>query len=284
MENPLVGIDIGATKMRMVAKWSDRIDSELISTGSEIPAGEIEQAITKFVDRLSCDPKALGIAVAALVDENGEIQSGEVLPSLLNWSPKSVFNFNFPIVVMNDAVAALSEESHDLPQKSTAAVIVVGTGTGAALLVDGKQVVGARGWAGEIGSIPIMLLDKTVKSLNDLAGGGSILRDLELTGEQLLQRLLEHDERVIGRVTVAGMALGLGIATLINLLNPHRITFAGRPSTLPYYSEAALAAAKLYSFPALWSACEVRRSSHGAMLVALGAARMAGMLLPASPA
>ena len=275
MERPLIGIDVGGTKMLMIARWPNHTDSDVVPTGSDITVEEAEGAIVRFLNKLPLAPKAIGIAVAGLLDQNGEVVSCEVLPRLLHWAPKRSFEQLSPVVVMNDAEAALSEESHDLPPKSTAAVVVVGTGTGAALIVDGKQVAGAQGWAGELGSIPIALCADDVKSLNDFASGGSILRDLGLSSDELLQRLLEQDERVIKRVKLAGTALGLGLATLINLLNPHRVVFGGQPSTLPHYAESALAAAKAYSFPLLWNGCDVRRSIHGGMLVVLGAARAA---------
>ncbi len=278
MERPVVGVDVGGTKMLMIAKWHRTTESKQLPTGPDLTAKEVEQAILEFVHKLPCPPKGIGVAVAGLVDSGDEIISCEVLPGLLHWTPKKAFESLYPVIVMNDAMAALMEETHDLPLRSTAAVIMIGTGTGAALLVDGQPVAGARGWAGELGSIPISLLAGGVKSLNDYASGRSILQDLRVNIDELLKLIVEEDKRAIDRVRLAGKALGFGIATLVNLLNPHRVVFGGLPTTLPFYAEAAIAAAQSHSFPLLWEACEVYRSVHGGMSVALGAARAAGNL------
>ena len=73
--------------------------------------------------------------------------------------------------MVNDAAAALVEECHDAPAGATAAVVMVGTGIGAALLVNGQPFGGARGWAGELGSIPIATASDGVRTLDQLASG-----------------------------------------------------------------------------------------------------------------
>src|SRR5439155_1114957 len=79
--------------------------------------------------------------------------------------------------LLNDVEAASLEELHDLPAGSTAAVVMAGTGIGAGFVVDGRPFRGARGWAGELGSIPIAGAEG-VATLDQLASGASILKRL----------------------------------------------------------------------------------------------------------
>ena len=135
----------------------------------------------------------------------------------------------------------------------------------------GQPLRGANGWAGELGSIPM----GAAGTLDQLAGGAAILRRLGLNADALRTKAEAGDEVVLRSLREAGTALGQGLATVINLLNPQRVSLAGGTLTLPGYAAAALRAAEAHSLPDLWRACAVRPSPHGALLVALGAARKA---------
>ena len=69
--------------------------------------------------------------------------------------------------------------------------------------------------------------------------------------------------------------MGLGLAAVINLLNPELLVLGGGAFALPGYHEAALRSAELHSLPALWQACTLRPTGAGAPTVALGAVRAA---------
>ena len=83
------------------------------------------------------------------------------------------------------------------------------------------------------------------------------------------------DAEVLAAIADAGAALGLGLATLIQVINPARIAVGGGLAFLPGYLDAALAAAEQHALPDLWRACEVGRVRAGELVVALGAARAA---------
>lgn len=81
----------------------------------------------------------------------------------------------------------------------------------------------------------------------------------------------------LAAVREAGRALGLGLATLVNLLNPQLLVLGGGALELPGYREAALESAERYTLPDSWRVCTVR---PGAAVVALGAAREATRASP----
>jgi predicted NBD/HSP70 family sugar kinase len=73
----------------------------------------------------------------------------------------------------------------------------------------------------------------------------------------------------------AGTALGLGLAALIDLVNPALVAIGGGLTDLPGYLDAALASAQRHTLPDLWRACVVRKVRAGELVAALGAARVA---------
>jgi predicted NBD/HSP70 family sugar kinase len=76
-------------------------------------------------------------------------------------------------------------------------------------------------------------------------------------------------------VREAGTALGLGLATLIDLINPALVSVGGGVVDLPAYLDAALASAERHALPDPWRACRVRKVRAGELVAALGAARVA---------
>jgi predicted NBD/HSP70 family sugar kinase len=157
-------------------------------------------------------------------------------------------------------------------------MIMVGTGIGMALLAEGKIYRGARGLAGELGSIPTSPEGPPV-TLDTFAAGGPLLRKLGTLADCIPPRLdagHESDRLAIER---AGAALGFGLATLINIMNLERIILGGGTLRFPGYLDSALKAAQLRTLPQLWEACVVEQALDSETLVARGAARRARELL-----
>jgi predicted NBD/HSP70 family sugar kinase len=177
--------------------------------------------------------------------------------------------------LLNDTAAALEAARADFQPTATAALVMVGTAIGAAFQMDGAIAKGAKGWAGELGYMPVRSPTGGVQHLDSVSGGAASLRQSGLSAPELSARLADGDESVRALVGEAGRALGLALATLVNLLNPELIVLGG--GTLAYigYVEAALAEAEVWSFPALWQCCRIVVSPHGERLVALGAATAA---------
>ena len=152
-------------------------------------------------------------------------------------------NHTIPSLLVNDIRAALAQEAAVLSRSATAAVVVCGTAVGSAYLSEGRVVRGARGWAGEIGSLP-MTTPLGVRRLDELAGGSAIVRAAGMPPRSIHTALAEKDRRVQAVVHAAGEAFGLALASLVNFLNPEVVRVAG--GTLGYqgYWDAALSAAK----------------------------------------
>ncbi|MEV4537071.1 ROK family protein [Asanoa sp. NPDC049518] len=274
MTAPTIGVDIGGTKMLLVA----RLPGGSIMASSRVPTGpsagprELEEHLRSFAGSLPVAARAVGVAVPGLVDD-GRVEISDVLPRLAGWRPGDLLGV--PQILVNDIRAALAQVGRTLPADATAAVLVAGTAIGMAWMAEGRVVNGVSGWAGEIGSIPVPSPGGGVSRLDEVAGGAAILTATGLAPAGVHAALRVADPRVGEAVRVAGEALGRAIATVVNLLNPQAVVLAG--GTLEYagYVRAALRAAEEYALPQLWQACTVRQAEDPANLVVLGALHLA---------
>lgn len=275
-----VGVDIGGTKMLLVAVHAGGVHTHRVDTGLDAEPEWIEHEVGAFLERLPLPAFALGIAVPGLVSAGGgEIVACDVLPCIVGWGGGSLRESGMPVCMINDAAAALIEEAASLPD-ATAGIVMVGTGIGAAFSVEGRPLRGAKGWAGELGYLPLSARGG-VETLDALASGAAITRRLGVDGPSVASRAGEGDPQALRCIAEAGEALGLGLATVINLLNPELLVLEGGVLSLPGYLPAALESARRHALPDLWEACTVRRSPHGETVVARGAARAAARLVPA---
>ncbi len=281
-DGPRVGADIGATKLLLVALHGGARRLGRVPTGPGTSLERIEREIRAFVSRLGAPPASLGIAVPGLVDASGAVSSCDSIPGLVGWRAEEGFaDLGCPVCVLNDADAALAEETHDLIPGATAAIVMSGTWIGAAVHANGAPLLGAKGWAGELGFAPVTFRNGRVCSLDEVAAGGAVARRLSVDGARLYELTERGDPEASAAVREAGTAMGLGLATVVNLLNPDLLSLGGGAFELPGYREAALESAERWSLPDLWRVCAVRPARAGAAVAALGAARVAAPQLPA---
>lgn len=279
-----VGADVGGTKLLLVAIHDGGRALHRIPTGPEAGPELIQREVHLFVNRLAIQPAALGIALPGLISADGRVTACDVLPKLAGWSVVEGFaSLACPVRALNDAEAALSEEAHDLGPGATAGLVMAGTAIGAAFLVHGRPMRGARGWAGELGYLPVAVQPGQVARLDQLAGGAALAQRLGTNGVGLRAQAERREPEALAAVREAGGALGLGLAAVINLLNPELLVVGGGACELPGYLEAALASAERHSLPDLWRVCTVRSVRAGEAVAALGAARAAAQSLQAEP-
>jgi predicted NBD/HSP70 family sugar kinase len=146
-----------------------------------------------------------------------------------------------PIYLGNDAdLGALAEHLRGVGRASGDLLYLSGKiGVGGGLIVDGRQLAGSAGFAGEIGH---MVLDPAGQSchcgstgcLETFVGDAALLRFSGRTGipgrasvAALVADARAGDEAALAGIrTVAGW-LGLGIANVVNLLNPEMVITGG---------------------------------------------------------
>lgn len=272
MNNCPIGIDLGGTKLLLLCGDIE----EVCVTGISFTPDELLLQLEFFITRHALTPTCIGLAVPGLVENDGCIAACDVLPAFKGWQARyALQKFCASVAVLNDVKAAMLEEMQDVPENTTGGVIMVGTAIGAAFMVHGQPLLGASGWAGELGYLPIQCRDAQVKRLDEVAGGAAIARRCGVMPAMLAQRAKAGDPAILHAIEQAGEAFGLGIATVINLLNPSVLSVGGGTSQLPGYWEAALATAKQHALPELWRDCSLIRVKAGSRVVAFGAIRAA---------
>lgn len=154
-----IGIDIGATQLRSVLtnRFGNVLDSIIQKTPGN--ADGIVQTVIENIERLTSVSKpisSVGIATAGRCDEkNGMVRYAT--DNIKDWSGRAIGNeiyeaTGFFPVVNNDAnLAAYGQWKKS--RESSLALLTIGTGIGAGIIVDGKLIDGAYGGGAEVGHI-----------------------------------------------------------------------------------------------------------------------------------
>lgn len=268
------GIDLGGSKM--LIRYRDfwlRYD-----TGAGFDAARLTGLLHRFLASLAQAPAAIGIAVPGLVEGGSTVAACDVLPGLVGWNAREVLGTRLPWTLVNDAKAALHASSSGLPADGVAATVMAGSAVGCGIVVHGRVLGGACGWAGELGYWPLRSSGGPSLRLDEVAGGSAMAARLGIGGRELAARTLAGDPAACAVVAEGGRALGGALAGLVNLLNPHRLSIGGGALRLAGYWSAAEQALREATLPALLAGCELRLVHEVEDLVALGAAQMASAL------
>lgn len=217
----------------------------------------------------------IGIAVPGVV-EGDAVVACDVLPELVGWNTKILLDGKIgKISLANDAKAALHATVLDMEGDKTAITVMAGTAIGCGVMVDGKVLRGAGGWAGELGYWPVRTAGSQWVRLDQVAGGRSMADRLAVDGDQLA--LLSHrgDRAALEIIAEGGRALGHVLGGVINLFNPHRLSVGGGALRLAGYWAQAHMHIKASAIPSMLAQCEIRAVHDVDDLVAMGAAHIA---------
>lgn len=274
MDDSIIGADLGGTKLLFVCGP----ETLRIDTGPDFSPADFATRLSAFVSARALRPRRIGIAIPGLVGPDGQVVACDVLPALTGWRPaESLEALGCQITVINDVKAALLEEMHDAPESFTGGVVMAGTAIGAAFIADGRALQGASGWAGELGYLPYLPCPGSgrIRRLDEVAGGAAMAAQRGVSPMTLARLAGEGDAASLAAIREGGHALGIGLAAVINLLNPSRLSLGGGTLELPGYWSAALKAARSSTIPELWRDCTVAPVRAGARVTALGAVRAA---------
>ncbi|MEE1788680.1 ROK family transcriptional regulator [Streptomyces sp. SP17BM10] len=159
------------------------------------------------------------------------------------------------------------------------------TGIGAALVIDGRLFRGARGFAGELGHIPVQpdgvpCACGARGCLEQYAGEAAVLREAGLTPHEaadpvalLADRAAAGHAATLGALDRAGRALGLALASAVELIDPDGLVLGGAYAELADWllpSVRAELAARVSVRP--WAPQALRPSALGRRGPLLGAA------------
>lgn len=162
----LFGIDLGGTKIEGVVLQGDTLDIiSRIRIPTEAKKGykhileQIQRLIKKLIDSTGVIPESIGFGTPGSLDPRTNLikNSNTVI---LNGKPlKQDLEelFKIPITIANDANCFALAESHlgvvknNFPEAKTVFGIIMGTGVGGGIVIDGRVLYGVHGIAGEWG-------------------------------------------------------------------------------------------------------------------------------------
>ena len=248
-----LGIDIGGTKTIIAVAGDDGniLAQDRISTpreqGPAAVLSAIERAARRLLDRSSLltppssSLRAVGLGCGGPLDP----QSGVILtvPNLPGWEDLPLADYfskalGVPAYLDNDVnLAALAEARKGAGVGvDHLAYFNIGTGIGGGIVIGGKLYRGC-GNAGEFGHQVILpdgppCLCGKHGCLESLASGTSIARraresGLEATAEEVAQAARAGDELARRIMSETAEYLGLGVANVVNILNPRMVIMGG---------------------------------------------------------
>jgi predicted NBD/HSP70 family sugar kinase len=216
------------------------------------PSVDVETAVSRAIalafdtlppaHRSHCE--GLGVAVPAQMDRRGLIN---VAP-LLGWQNiqladlvRAAVPAKMPVMVENDANAFATGASYGAREAHSGVTLylVMESGVGGGIVVDGTVFRGARGLAGEIGHLRVNGSDAPDRSLESVLGLECILRAYRAVSTQpepnFATFLADVRDRVPGAVAIAedwARTLAYGLIQAGRIIDPDRIVLGGSVAAL----------------------------------------------------
>jgi len=262
-----IGIDVGGTnvKIALVDEKGKIIYSNSVPTyakmGYEYTVNNIKQSIRDLMKETRTDEKtieAIGFDFPGQVDyKKGIVKLAPNIPGWVNVPIAKMIEDEFGIHtrIDNDVRCATLGELNFGAGKGCEnfVCITIGTGIGSGLVINGKLVRGASNAAGEIGHIKLKAKDGAicgcgdtgcleayasgpaiVAMAQDYIKGGKSTKFRELAGVDgeitpyLVAKATEANDPVAKRIfEIIGEYIGIGLTSVVNLLNPEKIIVGG---------------------------------------------------------
>jgi predicted NBD/HSP70 family sugar kinase len=242
-----------------------------------------------------CWISGLGVSVPAVV---GRADGLVHLAPNLGWREVALgqliadrLGCSLPILIANDAdLGALAEHTRGAGVGVNHLVYVSSEyGIGGGIIVDGQPLVGAAGYAGEVGHwqlnpLGIRCRCGAVGCWETEVSGPALLRRAGRVGSsyrpeavtQLLREATRGDATARTAVAEGGHWLAVGLAALINAFNPERVVLSGLLGDMwPQVEESVLAELHLRTMAPALEGVEIRASQLGADAALLGAGELA---------
>lgn len=269
MKEWFIGVDLGGTLIRGIRTNAEGVRAAraqcqtLPEEGAEAIVNRIVGIIHEVCAGMGLDDVAgIGIGAPGPIDWEGRIHNP---PNLPGWPPDLSLaaamhkKFEIPSFIGNDAnLAAMGEHRFGAGRGVDDLIYVtVSTGIGGGIISEGRLIVGAQGYAAEVGHqvlLPGGPLCGCGKAghLEALASGTAIAREakaalegntsfriLELAGsiedvsaKTVGQAAKEGDPLALELVNKAAHYIGLGLVNLIHILEPSRILIGGGVSKM----------------------------------------------------
>lgn len=272
----IIGIDLGGTNVRAGLVENGRVlqiyQSELSEKNSlQSTLNQLFSSISSFA---KYDVRGIGIGVPSIVDtKKGIVYDVVNIPSWKKVELKNILEekFSIPTYINNDVnCLALGEKLFGQASSfSSFVTIAIGTGLGAAIVIDGKLYEGLQCGSGEIGYIPY--LDKNL----EFYGSGTFFETFSTTAQAAYTAALNKDESALQMWASYGHHLGQVMKIVLYTYAPEAIIIGGGLSNaFPFFETAMYQSMDDFIYPGMLKKIRILPSSLKNIAI-LGAAAMA---------
>jgi len=297
-----VGIDLGGTKIEAVAlaPGGQEIARRRVATPRDYAASlDAIAGLVWELDRVADEAGTVGVGIpGTVVPHTGLVKNANSV--WLNGRPLGhdlEERLNRPVRLMNDANCFALSEAADGAAAGAHVVfgVILGTGVGGGIVVDGRCLLGANLIAGEWGHNPLPWLGSDEwpgppcycgkrGCVEAWLSGPAFERDhaehtgLTLSSREIVRAAAGGDPGAAATLGRYHDRLGRTLASLINVLDPDVVVLGGGMSNIAGLPEAASALLLRYLFAAGAGsdpvATRVVRAAHGDSSGVRGAARL----------
>jgi fructokinase len=251
-----IGIDLGGTKIEGVAMEAGEI---VVRQRVPTPRGDYAATVASVVDlvhgleRQAAQGATVGIGIPGSISA----VTGLVKNANSVWLNGRPFRLDLeqalghPVHVSNDANCFILSEATDGAAQSASVAfgVIIGTGTGGGIVVDGRIVHGRHGIAGEWGHNPLPWPERDewpgpacycgrTGCIETFLSGPGLSRTYAADGGtdvaaiEVVQRAAGGEETALRALAAYESRLGRALAAIINVLDPDVIVLGGGLSNI----------------------------------------------------
>lgn len=265
MRRFVVGVDLGGTQVRAVLTDEEGTPLKRVSTltlaheGPHKVMARVQDCIEQVLEGIApSDVLGIGIGAPGTVNPwTGVLANATNIPGLHNWPLRDQLaeRFGVPVFVGNDAkLAALGEHRFGAGKQASSIVyLTVSTGIGGGVIDGGRLLLGAHGWATELGHVVVeprgpRCACGNIGCLEAVAAGPAIARHAiellrtgqssrltsmvegkldQITAKEVAAAAREGDTLALQVMKRASFYLGIAMVSFIHTFDPQLIVVGG---------------------------------------------------------
>ncbi len=254
----VAGVDVGGTNIGVGLVESDHSVHHRGKEPTPTSVDELVGQVGRLVGDYGGDAEAVGLALPAIIDKGAVVQ----MPNIEGWTPDLdvaallAEQLGVPVDLVNDAQAGVLGEWVAGAAEGDRFVLGLwlGTGVGGGLVLDGRSYVGSGGGSGEIGHLVVRpggarcgcgrrgcleayagrrMMSESAAALQRAGRSTSLFEIQKRKGKPKAtsgvweDALDDGDEVAIELIAEAVAALGIAVASCLNLLDLDRVVIGG---------------------------------------------------------